>query len=97
MSDIKQIHKYIKEQLEADNPDVEMYLDVEDYELICTALEEYMTTADRLKKRKKELIQSMYIINSEFGDDLTDEEKAYNYGIKKGIDILDEEISIWTM
>ena len=97
MSDIKQIHKYIKEQLESDNPDVEMYLDVEDYELICTVLEECMTAADRLKKRKKELVQSMYIINGEFGDDLTDEENAYNYGIKKGIDILDEEISIWMM
>lgn len=97
MDDIKQIHKYIKEQLEADNPDVEMYLDVGDYELICSALEECMAAADRLKQKKKELVQSMNIINSEFGDDLTDEEKAYNYGLKKGIDILDTEISRWLM
>lgn len=93
MNSIKQIRRYLDVQLNKE--DTEIYLDTDDYELILNALEECVAVSDRLKAKKKELVQGMYIINSEFGDDLTPEQKAYNAGVKKGIDFINEEITRW--
>ena len=42
---------------------------------------------DELEKLKIDIAQSMNIINSEFGHELNNEQKQYNYGLKKALDL----------
>lgn len=95
MNSIREIHQYLKSQLKQE--DVEIYLDYDDYVLINQALEECLGTHDRLVRKRNDLIKSMEVINGEFGYSLDGEKKRYNDGIRKGIDILNEEIPRWIM
>ena len=95
MNSIRNIHQYLKTQLNHEY--AEIYLDYDDYVLIDQALEECLGTYDRLVRKRNELVKSMEMINGEFGHDLDGEQKRYNDGIRKGIDILNEEIPRWIM
>ena len=95
MNDIRSIHQYLKTQLK--HEDAEIYLDYDDYVLINQALEECLGTYDRLVRKRNELVQSMEINSGEFGHSLDRLKKRYNDGIRKGINILNEEIPRWLM
>lgn len=95
MNDIRSIYQYLKTQLK--HEDAEIYLDYDDYVLINQALEECLGTYDRLVRKRNDLVKNMEINSGEFGHSLDEEKKRYNDGIRKGIDILNEEIPRWLM